>query len=94
MATWTGRTYSNDKCSYTLLKQADGTLYLKENNTNNYFNCSKQTIKNSTDYYFVDPDIADINVNLACFNLKKEQPYTSFTTLITHLLKRNTWMEY
>ncbi|WP_455966815.1 hypothetical protein [Bacteroides fluxus] len=71
MATWTGRTYSNDKCSYTLLKQADGTLYLKENNTNNYFNCSKQTIKNSTDYYFVDPDIADINVNLACFNLKK-----------------------
>lgn len=71
IATWTGRTYSNDKCSYTLLKQADGILYLRENNTNNYFNCSKQTIKNSTDYYFVDPDIADINVNLACFNLKK-----------------------
>lgn len=71
IATWEGHTFSNDKCSYTLLKQADGKLRLRENSTDNLFDCTKYIIKNSTDYYFVDPEIADINVNLACFNLKK-----------------------
>lgn len=72
VGTWKGKTFSGDNCSYTLLKHiTDGTFKLRENSTNTIFECTKRSIKNSTDYYFVDPDIADVNVNLACFNLKK-----------------------
>lgn len=71
IATWKGNTYHGDGCAYTLLKSPTGKLTLRENYTNNIFDCTKHIIQNSTEYYFVDPDIADINVNLACFNLKK-----------------------
>lgn len=69
--TWRGSTYKGDGCAYTLLESPNGRLTLRENHTNKIFDCTKHTIRNSTEYYFVDPDIADINVNLACFNLKK-----------------------
>lgn len=71
ITTWRGSTYYGDECAYTLLKYPNGRLALRENKTNNIFDCTKHIIQNRTEYYFVDPDIADINVNLACFNLKK-----------------------
>lgn len=71
ITTWRGSTYYGDRCAYTLLKHPNGRLALRENTTNRIYDCTKHIIKNSTEYYFVDPEIADINVNLACFNLKK-----------------------
>lgn len=72
IGTWRGNIFSGDNCSYTLLKHIQNeTFELRENSTGAIFECTEHTIKNATEYYFVDPDKADINDNLACFNFKK-----------------------
>ncbi|AVM56420.1 hypothetical protein C3V43_00475 [Bacteroides heparinolyticus] len=72
IVTWQGNNIYGNYCSYTLQENVtDGTFKLKENNTNTTFECTKYTIRKATEYYLFDPDIADINTNLACFNLKK-----------------------
>ena len=70
IGSWSGKTWDNHSCSYTLVKEGDN-YKLIENSTSKVYDCTHYVLRSPTEYYFVDPDMADINKNLACFNLEK-----------------------
>lgn len=73
IGSWEGKTWDNRPCSYTLVKEGED-YQLIEQLTSKVYNCTRHVLKSPTEYYFVDPDKADINENLACFNLSEGTP--------------------
>lgn len=69
LCTLQGKTYYSDYCSFKFFEK-DGKYKLEEIGGKT-FKCTKKVLKRNNEYYLVDPDIADVDVNLACFGLKR-----------------------